>query len=125
MRILKPLHALMAIEKSNIVDAVGIEKTTGDVVLTIADYLDWETSEAQHLELLQEKLNAYLRFIESGELLESYPAAAGHRPVISLVGRCEPSAAAFRFLAAARQCIEAAGFGFTFRRYPGETADVV
>ncbi len=71
MRILKPLPALMAIEKSNIVDAVGIEKTTGDVVLTIADYLDWETSEAQHLELLQEKLNAYLRFIESGELLES------------------------------------------------------
>ena len=114
----------MAIEKKDVVDAVGVEKTTGDIVLTIADYLDWESSEARHLQMLQEKLNAYLRFIESGELLEFYPDAAGRRPVISLVGRCEPSAAALRFLAAARQSVEAAGFGFRFQKYPGDSTDV-
>ena len=115
----------MAIEKADVVDAVGIERATGDVVLTIADSLDWDSSETEHLQMLQEKLNAYLRFIESGELHESYPDAAGRRPVISLVGRCEPSAAALRFLAATRQSIEAAGFGFRFERYAGDSTNVV
>jgi hypothetical protein len=114
----------MSIEKTDVVDAIGIEKGTGDVVLTIADSLDWESSETEHLQMLQEKLNAYLRFIESGELLESYPADAGRRPVISLVGRCEPSAAAFRFLAAARQSIEGAGFSFRFEKYGGDSTDM-
>src|SRR6185436_346209 len=95
----------VAVEKPDVIDAVGIDKTTGDVVLTIADYLDWDSSETQHLEMLQQKLNAYLRFIESGELIESCPDAAGRRPVISLVARCEPSPAASRFLAAAGQSI--------------------
>ena len=115
----------MAIEKSDVVDAVGIEKATADVVLTIIDYLDWESSEAKHLQMLEEKLNTYLRFVESGELLESYPNAAGRRSVISLVGRCEPSAAALRFLAAARQTVEAAGCGFRFQTYAGDSTNVV
>jgi len=114
----------MAIEKIDVVDAVGIETATGDVVLTIIDFLDWESSEAQHMQMLQEKLNTYLRFIESGELFESYPAAAGRSTVISLVGRCEPSAAALRFLAVARQSIEGAGFGFRFQRDEGNTTTV-
>lgn len=117
-------HTLMAIEKTDVVDAVGIETATGDVVLTIIDFLDWESSEAQHMHMLQDKLNTYLRFIESGELLESYPAAVGRRIVISLVGCYEPSAAALRFLAVARQSIEAAGFGFRFQRDAGNTTTV-
>jgi hypothetical protein len=115
----------MAIEKANVVDAVGIQTATGTVVLTIADYLDWESSEEEHLQMLQDKINAYLRFIESGELVEKYQDAAGRSPVISLVGRCEPSAAALRFLAAARQTIEAAGFGFRFQKYAGDSTEVV
>ena len=115
----------MAIEKTDVVDAVGVETATGDVVLTIADHLDWERSETQHLQMLKEKLNAYLRFIDSGELLQTYPAAEGRRPVISLVGRCAPSAASLRFLAGARQNIEAAGFGFRFQQYEGDSTEVV
>ena len=114
----------MAIEKTNVVVAVGIEKSTGDVILTIADHLDWESSETEHLQMLQDKLNTYLRFIESGELLQTYPSAVGRRPVISLVGRCEPSAAALRFVATARQTIEAAGFGFRFEQHAGNSTDV-
>jgi hypothetical protein len=114
----------MAIENSDVIDAVGIETATGDIVLTIADSLDWESAETEHLEMLQDKLNAYLRFIQSGELLETYPDAVGRRAVISLVGRCEPSATALRFLDATRQTIEAAGFGFRFEKYAGDSTNV-
>jgi len=115
----------MAIEKTDVVDAVGIEKSSGDVVLTIADFQDWESSETQHLQMLQEKLNAYQRFIESGQLLEAYPSAKGRRLVINIVGRCEPSAKAMRLLAIARQSFEAAGIGFRFQQHAGDSTDVV
>jgi hypothetical protein len=75
----------MAIEKTDVVDAVGIEKATGNIVLTITDSLDWESAETEHIQMLQDKLNAYLRFIESGELLETYPDAVDRRAVICLV----------------------------------------
>nr|WP_211171156.1 DUF6572 domain-containing protein [Bacillus sp. DNRA2] len=37
----------------------------------IADHLDWE-NELQHLKLLQDKINAYISFIESGQVYSVY-----------------------------------------------------
>lgn len=64
----------MALDKTHVVDAAGVEKDTGCVVLTIADDWSWD-DQKKHLLALQEKLNAYFNFIESGEMLESYPDA--------------------------------------------------
>lgn len=47
----------------------------------ISDHLDWD-DELEHIHALQEKINAYLRFVESGEILGKYPQAAGKTPVI-------------------------------------------
>lgn len=59
----------MSLEKPNVVDWLGIEKGTGFVILTLVDDADW-SDESKHLSLLQTKLNAYLAFIESGEVFE-------------------------------------------------------
>lgn len=61
------------------VDAIGTEEETGTVVLSIIDSWDW-TNEQAHLEALQAKINAYFDFIESGQLLDAYPAA-NNRPL--------------------------------------------
>jgi hypothetical protein len=71
------------------IDAIGLDRQTGHVIMTIADGLDWEDEE-KHLLLLQGKLNVYLRFVQSGEILESYPQAEGRRITISVVLRCPP-----------------------------------
>jgi hypothetical protein len=76
----------MALDKEDVVDAVGIERETGLVVLTIADSRDWD-DEAKHLLALQAKLNAYFRFIETGQIWESYPNAAGKKLAIEVVSR--------------------------------------
>lgn len=76
----------MALEKIDTIDAVGIESTTGYVVLTIADQWDWK-DERQHLVALQAKLNAYFKYIETGQVLESYPQAVGRQLVIDVVGK--------------------------------------
>lgn len=76
----------MALDKINSVDAVGIETSTDCVVLTIADSWDW-SDEGAHLLALQAKLNSYFDFIEDGQLVESYPSAAGRRQVIDVITR--------------------------------------
>ncbi len=67
----------MSIEKTKVIDFIGIEEASNSVVLTISDYLF----------LLQEKLNNYLAFIESGELIEAYSDAKDKKPIISIIGK--------------------------------------
>ena len=62
----------MTIEQLDVVDFIGVEKYTNKVILTISDHLDWEKEE-EHLHLMQRKINAYINFIESGELCETVP----------------------------------------------------
>jgi len=68
----------MAVDNSDLIDSCGIDKDSGDAVLNIADHLPW--SDEGHLIALQAKINRYLDFIESGQLIGDYPAARG-RPV--------------------------------------------
>lgn len=92
----------MALENAHFVDALGIETESGFTILTIADAWDWQDVE-EHLLALQNKLNAYFAFIESGEIWDAYPPAIGHRVVIEIVA-CFPSPVEMqRFLALANQ----------------------
>ena len=55
----------MSVENSQVIDAISINPQDV-VVLTISDHLEWD-EENEHLLLLQNKINAYLGVIESGE----------------------------------------------------------
>lgn len=78
----------MSIEQSDIIDIISTERMTGAVVLTISNHLDWSDSVA-HQRLLQTKLNRYLAFVESGEILQSYPNAVGRPITFNVVFRLE------------------------------------
>lgn len=106
----------MAVDQPKIIDFVGVEKMTGAVVLTISDHLGWNDS-PNHQLTLQEKINAYLAFIESGEIFESYPDSKGRRVVISIVGKHAPDTSGREFLAKVRSVVEKAGFGFRFQLF--------
>ena len=56
----------MSVEDDTVVDIIGIEKATGQVVLTISDHLAWDDD---HLRLLERKIATYINFVESGQLL--------------------------------------------------------
>ena len=55
----------MGLENPDIIDAVGTETGSGDVILTIFDGNEWD-DELVHLRALQDKINSYFSFIESG-----------------------------------------------------------
>ncbi|WP_440411885.1 DUF6572 domain-containing protein [Neorhizobium petrolearium] len=100
----------MTIEQLDVIDFITIDHATGDFWLSISDHLPWEDGENEHLFLLQEKINSYLRFIESGEILKKYPEARQKKLVINIGHKYPLSENAIRFIAAARSAIENAGF---------------
>jgi hypothetical protein len=90
--------------------------TEGRVVLTVSDHLEW-TQSVSHQLTLQEKLNRYLAFIESGEILEHYPHAKGRPVLIEVVTQYDPDPGGSQFLDRAKAVIEQAGFAFRHTRF--------
>ena len=104
----------MSVDERNVIDALGIRRTDGRAVLTISDHLPWLTSN-EHLLVLQDKINDYLAFIESGEIYNSYPQAHGREIEIQVVHKFPPAGDAITFLKRAGEAIRAAGFHFEAR----------
>lgn len=102
----------MSIDQVDVVDSVGVDTSTGHVVLTVSDHLEWDE---EHLFLLQEKLNTYLRFIEGGELLSFYPDAEGRKIRISIVFKFQPNEVAEIFLKKVRAMVGEGGIKLEWR----------
>src|SRR5947207_15419501 len=59
----------MTLSQEAVIDWLGLEKDTGDVVLMIVDDLDW-SDEQDHIRQFQQKINLYADVIDSGEVFE-------------------------------------------------------
>jgi hypothetical protein len=99
----------MSVEQTDVVDIISIDRETGQVVLTISDHLDWSDS-VGHQAILQKKLNTYLAFVESGEILEQCPKAKGRPVAFKVVFRVPPDDSGRTFVTKAREVMESAGF---------------
>ncbi len=106
----------MSVEQTKVVDFISTNPK-GEVVLTISDHLGWE-AENDHLWLLQEKINSYFAFIESGEIVNKYPDAKGKKVVINIKAMNEPSAEALRFFAKVKEVAVGAGIGLQYEHTP-------
>ena len=76
----------MSVDNPEKVDFIGVDKKTGEVVLAISDHLEWADTD-NHLIILQDKINAYLSFIENGEIYDSYPNAVGKKISIQITAQ--------------------------------------
>jgi hypothetical protein len=101
----------MSVDQTDVVDFVSQAKN-GDCILSISDHLEWD--DGSHLLVLQEKLNRYLAFIESGELIERFPKYKGVPVTIRIYLKYWPNAMGDKFLQMARNAIEGAGFRFEY-----------
>ena len=105
----------MSIEQTSTIDFISVEPGTDLIVLTVSDHLEWPNDASDHLVLMQEKLNSYLRFIESGEVLESHPKAQGKKPLIDVVLKFRPSEQGIDFFRKAQAIVEDSGIQFQYR----------
>lgn len=86
----------MSVVDTDSIDAIGMVKEQKRVFLSIIDALLWD-DENVHLFTLQEKINTYLYFIESGELHKALPESKGFDVAIELILKHMPSEQAITF----------------------------
>lgn len=103
----------MSVIETDSIDAIGMEKEARRVFLSIIDPLVWDHDNV-HLYTLQEKINTYLYFIESGELLKALPDAAGFDVAIELILKYIPTDTAITFFDKTTQLLLDKGIIFVF-----------
>jgi hypothetical protein len=104
----------MSVTDLEVIDVISIDPN-GNAVLTISDHLIWDEKN-EHLMVLQNKINSYLGFIESGNVYEEYPNAKDRNIVIQIVAKYEPNNNnnAMIFLERVEETLHSAGYGFDF-----------
>jgi hypothetical protein len=103
----------MSVENIKVIDFASIDKK-GKAVFTISDHLMWDDKN-EHLMILQNKINAYLSFIESGNVYQDYPNAKGREIIINIVAKYQPNTNARLFLNATKEILQSAGYEFKFK----------
>ena len=103
----------MSVVDTDSIDAIGMETEAKRVFLSIIDSLVWDHDDV-HLFTLQEKINTYLYFIESGELAKALPDAAGFDIAIELILKHMPTEQAITFFDKTTQILLDKGIIFVF-----------
>jgi hypothetical protein len=102
----------MSVENSKVIDAISINQQDV-VVLTISDHLEWN-NDNEHLVILQDKINAYLEVIESGEIYESYPDAQNRKFQIDVAFKYSPNEDAINFLTRVKEILFQSSCDFNY-----------
>ncbi len=94
----------MSITDTNKIDIVATRPDSSIVRLVITDHLDWDDFDT-HAQLVQDKVNTYLEFVESGQLsrMQTPKIPEAPRIQIAIALQHPPSAEAERFLAQVRE----------------------
>ena len=80
----------MALSYLGIIDATSISDEQKRVILTIVDDISWDTSveeKKKHIKMIETKINNYLRYITSGQVLDNYPESVGYG--VGIVIQCK------------------------------------
>lgn len=80
----------MALSNLNVVDATSISTEQKRVIMTIVDDLSWDTSteeKKKHIKMVETKINNYLKYITSGQVLQNYPESVGYG--VAIVIQCK------------------------------------
>lgn len=101
----------MSVTDAKVIDLIGISNHDGVITLTITDHLEWDDI-SEHELILQTKINTYLRYIESGEILERFPDARTRGTRISVIFKYPPDEGGRDFLAQIRRLLQDWGIQF-------------
>ena len=106
----------MTVEQSGVIDGMGIMPDGSLVEMLISDHLPWD--DTRHFELLAAKIEAYVGFIQSGQVVETMPAANGKPVRITVVWMHEPTLEAAQFFRSIAEQLKPVGIGFNAMTLP-------
>ena len=89
----------MSVRETDTIDYIYLEEQSEAPVLVVSDPLGWSPrEEADHIELLAEKLNTQITFVNSGQIMQVWPEFRDGRIVwVEVAARCALSPKAEEF----------------------------
>ena len=106
----------MSVLDIDVIDYVYLEDDTKTPVLVVSDPLTWKPPEDEdHLEMLREKLNSHIAFVESGQINGIYPPYRGGLVRVEVVARHALNRAAEEFYGIARRVMADCNMDLQFR----------
>ncbi len=106
----------MSVLETDLVDYIYLDDEDETPVLVVSDPLTWRPPEDQrHLDMLRDKLNAQIAFIETGQIKSVWPRFDGRAVRVEVVARCPLSHAASEFYAQAREVMTKANMDLRFQ----------
>jgi hypothetical protein len=109
----------MTVEQTNVIDFTTVDSKTRTAFLNISDHLPWD-EKGLHLKLLQDKLNAYLSCIESGQLQQEVPETTGYSICIRILGKFPLNEQAKLFMEMATPAVREVGVDLQFTLFEAE-----
>jgi hypothetical protein len=107
----------MSVIEEGSIDFAGLEKK--NLVLSICDHLSWgEEYDDVHLLMLQNKINDYLKFIESGEVNETFNSKDYEKVIIRVIAKYPFSPECIEFFNMSKQVVNDVGFGLEWEVNP-------
>jgi hypothetical protein len=95
---------------------------SNDLILSISDHLDWDEP-VEHIHALQNKINTYIAFVESGEVYSQWPLAAGRKIRIRVIGKYQLNDKARDFYEFASKIVRDLGLDLSFILFDNNRAD--
>ena len=105
----------MSIEQTDVVDRAILDTDSGDIILNIIDDASWAHEAERHMYLLQEKVNSYLSYVETGQMTSELPDSAGRKVRIMMLFKHEPTESGLRFIARMRHILNRGGYLLDFK----------
>ena len=106
----------MTILDVNSIDIIQVDQANQTTRLIVSDHLEWVGGKPddEHLWHLQEKINSYLKYIESGQLDADYPDQAGNKVDMQVYGKFDRPPAAVAFYHQMKEILAQASYQLEF-----------
>lgn len=106
----------MSVLETDLIDYVYVNDGDDTPVLVVSDPLSWRPPEDEtHLDVLREKLNAQIAFVETGQIKTVWPPYSGGLVRVEVVARHALTQAAEEFYGLARRVMREANMSLEFK----------
>jgi hypothetical protein len=106
----------MSVLETDLIDYIYLDEDSEIPVIVVSDPLTWRPPEDQrHLDVLRDKLNAQIAFVETGQIKGVWPAYAGGKVRVEVVAFCPLTKPAVNFYNIARQVMTDANMDLRFQ----------
>ncbi|MDE2356390.1 MAG: hypothetical protein KGL69_06510 [Alphaproteobacteria bacterium] len=106
----------MSVLETDLVDYIYLDEDERTPVLVVSDPLSWRPPEDErHLDMLRDKLNAQIAFVETGQIKGVWPDYSGGLVRVEVIARCPLTDMAGQFYHKAREVMTGANMDLRFQ----------